>query len=72
MVRHKRKENDMGKVISFYDYKNEKTVHGEEVGVVHVFVYKDATNGLPFFYIESDNEEVLPISEVIEDSLCDF
>lgn len=62
----------MGKVINFYDYKNKKTIHCEEVGVVHVFVYKDAANGLPLFYIESDNEEVLPISDVIEDSLSDF
>lgn len=62
----------MGKIINFYDHKNKKTIRGEEVGAVHVFVYRDAVNGLPFFFIESDNEEVLQVSDVIEDFLCDF
>ncbi len=35
----------MGKVIKFLDVQK---IHGEKVGTVHVSLYKDATNGLPF------------------------
>ena len=58
----------MGKVIKFRRTK----IHGEKVGTVHVSLYKDTTNGLPFFFIEPDNEDVLQVSDVIEDSLSDF
>lgn len=58
----------MGKVIKFRRTK----IHGEKVGTVHVSLYKDATNGLPLFFIEPDNEDVLQVSDVIEDSLSDF
>lgn len=62
----------MGKVINFDNSRNKKAIHGEKVGTVHVSVYKDATNGLPFFFIESDNEDVSQVSDVIEDFLYYF
>lgn len=37
-------------------------------GTVTVSVYKDDSNH-PFFKISSDNDEVLPVSYVIEDTL---
>lgn len=37
-------------------------------GTVTVSVYKDASNH-PIFKINSDNDEVLPVSYVIEDTL---
>lgn len=58
----------MGKIIKF----RRTQIRGEKVGTVHVSVYKDAANGLPFFFIEPDNEDVLKVSDVIEDSLSDF
>lgn len=48
--------------------KNDKII-GEKIGVVSVHIYKEPTTNTPFFYIKSENEDVLPISNIIEDSL---
>lgn len=42
---------------------------GEEIGVISIHIYKEPTTNTPFFYIKSENEEVLPISHIIEDTL---
>ena len=42
---------------------------GKKCGTVTVSVYKEKGTGSPFFYIQSDNEDVLPVSYVIEDVL---
>lgn len=42
---------------------------GKEVGTVSVSMYKDLDTGLPFFYVKSDNTDVLQLSYIIEDSL---
>ncbi len=47
-------------------------IEGEKVGTVHVSMYKDTSTRLPFFFITSDNEDMLQVSYIIEDSLCDF
>lgn len=39
------------------------------VGTVSVHMYKEPKTNAPFFYIESENQEVLPISYVVEDTL---
>ena len=38
-------------------------------GTVTVSVYKDVSSNRPIFKIKSDNDEVLPVSYVIEDTL---
>ena len=38
-------------------------------GTVTVSVYKDTSSNRPIFKINSDNDEVLPVSYVIEDTL---
>ena len=38
-------------------------------GTVIVSVYKDTSSNRPIFKINSDNDEVLPVSYVIEDTL---
>ena len=38
-------------------------------GTVTVSVYKDTSNNRPIFKINSVNDEVLPVSYVIEDTL---
>ena len=45
---------------------------GEEIGTVSVSMYKDINTGLPFFYVRSENEDVLPVSYVIEDILHNY
>ena len=45
------------------------TTIGEKCGTITVSVYKEANSGFHTFHIKSDNEEVLPISYVIEDVL---
>ena len=40
----------------------------EKCGTVTVSVYKDTSSNRPIFEIDSDSEEVLPVSYVIEDT----
>lgn len=42
---------------------------GKKVGTICVHIYKERKTDAPFFYIESENQEVLPISYVVEDTL---
>lgn len=42
---------------------------GKKVGTVSVHMYKETKTNAPFFYIESDNQAVLPVSYIVEDSL---
>lgn len=42
---------------------------GNKVGTVSVHMYKEIKTNAPFFYVESENQEVLPISHVVEDML---
>ncbi len=52
--------------------KNTKDFYGKEVGTVHVSIYKNNKTGLSSFGINSDNEDVLQLAYVIEDTLYDF
>lgn len=42
---------------------------GKKCGTITVSVYKDTNSGSPIFYVEPDNEDILPVSYVIEDVL---
>lgn len=48
--------------------KNLFPIEAKKCGTVTVSVYKDADSH-SFFYIETDNEDILPVSYVIEDTL---
>ena len=50
----------------------ESCIVGEKCGTVVVSVYKETNSGSPIFYIQSDNENVLPISDIIENTLTSF
>lgn len=65
----KGKGEDMDNIVKF---KDNKKVKYEKVGTVHVSMYKDASTGLPFFFVEADNDDMLQVSYIIEDSLNDF
>lgn len=41
----------------------------EKQATILLHVYKEPTTGLPIFYIDTDNEDVLPIVDVLEDTL---
>jgi len=43
---------------------------GEKWGTVTVSVYKESTSKSPIFYIDTDTDDVLPVSYVIEDVLA--
>lgn len=47
----------------------EDCIIGEKCGTVTVSIYKETNSGSPIFHIQSDNEDVLPVSYVIEDIL---
>lgn len=42
---------------------------GKKVGTVSVDIYKETKTNSSFFYVKSENQEVLPVSYVIEDTL---
>jgi len=46
-----------------------QNITAEKCGTITVSVYKDINTGSPIFHIQSDNEDILPISYVIEDVL---
>ena len=48
---------------------NTNEIIAEEVGSINISMYKDATTGLPLFYVKSENEDVLQLSYIIEDFL---
>ena len=41
----------------------------KKCGTVTVSVYKDISSNRPIFKVNSDNDDVLPVSYVIEDTL---
>lgn len=47
-------------------------INGEQLGTVSVSMYKNNDTGLPFFYIQAENEKVLQLSYIIEDVLTPF
>lgn len=51
------------------DAKIENCIIGEKCGTITISVYKEATSNSTIFHIQSDNEDVLPVSYVIEDIL---
>ena len=42
---------------------------GDKCGTITVSIYKESTSDSHIFYVQSDNEDVLPISYIIEDML---
>ena len=51
------------------DNKIEDCIIGEKCGTITISVYKETNSSSPIFHIQSDNEDVLPVSYVIEDIL---
>lgn len=47
----------------------ENCIVGEKCGTVTVTIYKEPNSGSNIFHVQSDNEDVLPVSYVIEDIL---
>ena len=45
-----------------------KKITGELIGGIHVTVYK-TPDGKRFFYLQADNKDVLPIVDILEDTL---
>ncbi len=48
---------------------NTNKIVGKEVGVISIHMYREATTNQPIFYVKSENEEVLPLTYIIEDTL---
>jgi len=46
-------------------------ITGKIVGDIHVTVYK-TPDGKKFFYLKADNEDLLPVVDVIEDTLYSY
>lgn len=42
---------------------------GEKVGTISIDVYKETITNGSLFYVKSENEDVLPVLYVIEDTL---
>ena len=52
------------------DKKSEDCMIGEKCGTITVSIYKEINSGSPIFHIRPDNEDVLPVSYIIEDVLA--
>ena len=63
----------MGKIIYLDEFKNndekDYILKGKEYGKINVTVYLDEETNLPFFYIEPDKAELIPIVDVIDEAL---
>lgn len=53
----------------FDNMKIEDYVIGEKCGTIIVSIYKETKSGSPIFHVQPDNEDILPVSNVIEDAL---
>ncbi len=51
---------------------NNNKILAKKVGTLSVSMYEDTLTGLPLFYIQSENEKMLQVSYVIEDTLYNF
>ena len=60
----------MSTIVSLDNCQEE--LSGKKLGTVYVSMYKDISTGLPFFYVQAENEEVLQLSYVIQDTLYYF
>lgn len=49
--------------------KVESSHVGETVGTIFISIFKDVQTGLSSFRINAENDNVLPVSYVIEDTL---
>lgn len=52
-----------------FDFDTYKNLVNEKVGSVVVSMYKDKNTNKPFFDIQSENDDVLQVAYVIEDTL---
>lgn len=52
------------------DKKSKNCIKGEKYGTISVSIYKGTNLSSPIFYIQADNEDVLPILYIIEDTLA--
>ena len=50
-------------------YNNKEFIY-KKCGAITVSIYKESNSGSCIFYVEPDNEDILPISYVIEDALA--
>lgn len=54
---------------NYNNCKQKNCIIGEKCGTVTVSIYKETQSGSPIFHVQSDNENVLPVSNIIEDIL---
>ncbi len=65
----------MGKIIYLDDFKNkyidedDSIITGKEYGKISITVYIDEKTNLPFFYVNPDKAELIPIVDVIDEAL---
>lgn len=59
----------MSNIIQFENHNN---ISYEEIGTVSVSMFKNNKTGKPFFEINADNDDVLQLSYIIEDTLFNY
>lgn len=52
-----------------YNCRDNNYITGEKCGTVTVSIYKETQSGSSIFHVQCDNENVLPVSNIIEDAL---
>ena len=59
----------MNNILNDITKKETDSIIAKKCGTVTVSIYKKSDSKSPIFYIESDNDDVLPVSYIIEDAL---
>ena len=48
---------------------NKEDIFGKKVGTIYVSMYEESATGLPLFYVQAENKQLLPVSRAIENTL---
>lgn len=62
----------MNNIIDLDSYMKKKYVKANRCGTITISVYEDPHTNHPLFYVESSNQLISPISEVIENTLYNY
>lgn len=48
---------------------NNNKIIGKKIGTISIDVYKETKTNTSFYYVKCENQEVLPLSYIIENTL---
>lgn len=64
----------MADIIDFNSIRNAELLHSlnvTEIGSINITVYREETTNSPIYYILPDKKELIPIVDLLDDTLVD-